>query len=75
MNDEHADHSHAHLGHLVVVRMVHERAILAQRPFIFHRFAGLDVRLRQPADAVHAVGQIEAMPVNRSRHTANRLVT
>ena len=56
MDDEHADHAHAHLRHLVVVRMVHERAMLAQRPFVLHGLAGLDVRLGQPADAIHAVG-------------------
>ena len=29
---------------------------------------GLDVRLRQAADAVHAVGEIDAVPVDRGRH-------
>ena len=33
----------------------HLCAVLAQRPFVFHRFTRFDIRLRQTADAVHAV--------------------
>jgi hypothetical protein len=65
MDDEHADHAHAHLGHFVMMRVEHLRAVLAQGEFVFHRLAGFYVWLGEPADAVHAVGKIEAMPMDR----------
>ena len=47
VDDEHAHHAHAHLGHLVVVRVVHEGPVLPERELVFERLARLDVRLRQ----------------------------
>ena len=68
MDDEQPDHSHPHLSHLVMMGVKHLCAVLAQRPFVFHRFARFDIRLRQAADAVHAVRQKESMPMDRCRH-------
>ena len=59
MDDEQANHSHTHLGHLVMMGVKHLCAMLAQRPFVFHRFARFDIRLRHAADAVHPVRQKE----------------
>ena len=47
MDDEHANQAHAHLGHLVVVGVEHEGAVLPERELVFRRVAGLDVGLRQ----------------------------
>jgi hypothetical protein len=68
VHDEHADQPHAHLGHLVVMGVEHEAPVLAQRPLVSRGFPGLDVRLCQPPHAVHPVGEIQAMPVDRGRH-------
>ncbi len=65
MDDEQAHRAHGHLHHFVSVRVVHEGAAFAQLEFIDEGLAGRDLRLRQPAHAVHAVGQDEAVPVHR----------
>ena len=57
-------HAQGHLHHFVGVGVVHVGSILAQREFIRIRLTRLDVRLGQAADAVHAVGQKDAVPVN-----------
>ena len=64
MHDEETHHSHRHLHHLVGVRVVHERAALAQFELVDERLARLDVRLRQSTNAVHAIGQQHAVPMN-----------
>jgi hypothetical protein len=42
MYDKHRDQSHAHLGHLVMVRVKHLGSVLAQGKFVFHCFPRLD---------------------------------
>ena len=64
VNDEKAHHAHRHLHHLVCVRVVHERSALLQNEFIDEGLAGLDVRLRQATDTVHAVGKQHAVPMH-----------
>ena len=54
MDDEHAHHSHRHLHHLVGVRVVHVGARAQQGELVDEGLARRDVRLGQPADAVHA---------------------
>jgi hypothetical protein len=55
MNDEKAHHAERHLNHLVGVRVVHQRAALAERELVDVRFTRCDVRLRKTGDTVHAV--------------------
>src|SRR5436305_237063 len=58
---------------LVVVRVVHERAVLGERELVAERLAGLDRPLRQAADAVHAVRDVDPVPVDcRRRREAVR---
>ena len=64
MDDEQPHHAGRQLHDLVGVRVVHVRAVLAQRELVGPGLAGLDVRLRQPADAVHPAGQQDAVPVD-----------
>ena len=42
VDDDHAHQPHRHLGHLVVVGVVHEGAVLAQRELVAEGLAGLD---------------------------------
>ena len=65
VDHDEAVHAHRHLHHLVGVRVVHERPAMLHHEFVRVRLAGLDVRLREPADAVHAIGQPYPAPVNR----------
>ena len=65
MHDERAHHAHRHLHHLVGVRVVHEGARVLHLELVDEGLADRDVRLRQPADAVHAVRQQDAVPVDR----------
>ena len=39
-------------------------AVLPQGKFVFDRFPGFYVGLRETADAVHPIGEIKPMPVN-----------
>ena len=39
MNNEHAKHSESHLGHLVVMRMIHEGAVLPDRELVLERLS------------------------------------
>ena len=48
VDDEHAREAQGDLGHLVVVGVVHERPVLAQRELVEERLARLDDRLRSP---------------------------
>jgi hypothetical protein len=64
MDDEHPHHAHGELHHFVAVRVVHEGAVLPEGELVDVGLAGLDLRLRQPAHAVHAVGQKDAVPVD-----------
>ena len=43
----------------------HEAPILPQGPLIFSGLARLNVGLRETAHAVHSIGQINSMPMNR----------
>ena len=65
MNEEKPHHAERELRHLVVMRVVHVGAVLAQHELVFERLARRDDLLRQAAHAVHAVGQQEAVPVDR----------
>ncbi len=65
MDDEQAGHAQAHLGHFIVMGVVHVRAGLMEGEFVFEGLAGLDGALREAADSVHAIGQEDAMPVER----------
>jgi hypothetical protein len=47
-----------------MMRVEHLCAELPQGKFVFHRFTGFYVRLREPTDAVHTIGKIKPMPVN-----------
>lgn len=64
MNDEEAHHAHGILDHFVVVGVVEVGAVLAEGEFVLEGFAGEDEALREAGDAVHAVGQEEAVPVD-----------
>jgi hypothetical protein len=64
MDDEQAHHAAGQLHHLVGVRVVHVRAVLTQRELVGPGFAGLDMRLRESPDAIHAIGQQDAVPVD-----------
>ena len=64
MNDEQAKHAERHLRHLVVMRVIHECAVLPDSEFVFKGLARLDGRLAQAAHAVHAARQQDAVPVN-----------
>ena len=67
MNDEQSHQAERHLRHLVVMRVIHVRAVLPEREFVFECLARFDHRLRQPADAVHSVRQNDSVPVNARR--------
>src|SRR5262249_21913986 len=64
MDDEHSNHAHSHLRHLVMMRVEHLCAVLPQRELVFNCFSSFDVRLCQSTDTVHAIGKIKPMPVN-----------
>src|SRR5262249_25940589 len=57
-------HAHRHLQHLVGMRVVHEAPALLHLEFVDKGFARFDMRLSEPAHAVHTVGQQHAMPVD-----------
>ena len=65
MHDEKAHHAHRHLHHLVGVRVVHEGARLLHLELVDEGLAHGDLRLREAADPVHAVGQQNSVPVDR----------
>ena len=67
VDDEQARHPQRHLRHLVVVRVVHRRAALAQRELVLERLARRDRLLREAADAVHPVDQLDAVPMDGGR--------
>ena len=64
MGDAESHHAHRHLDHLVGVRVVHERARAQRHELVDVGLAGLDLRLGQTADAVHAVREPLAVPVD-----------
>ena len=64
MHDERAHHPHRHLHHLVGMRVVHEGAAAIEHELVDEGLADGDVRLGQPADAVHAVRQQHAVPMH-----------
>ena len=64
MDDEEAHHAEGHLDHFVEVGVVHEGALLIAGKFIDDGFAGLDGGLSEAGDAVHAVGEAHAVPVD-----------
>src|SRR5262247_3452702 len=64
MDDEHSNHAHSHLRHLVMMRVEHLCAVLPQRELVFNCFSSFDVRLCESTDTVHAIGKIKPMPVN-----------
>jgi hypothetical protein len=64
MHDEHAHHAHAHLHHFVGVRVVHEGAACLELELVDEGLAGLDMRLGEAADAVHAARNQHAMPMH-----------
>ena len=64
MDDDHAHHAHGHLHHLVGMRVVHEGAAFLQLELVDEGLAGLDMRLVQAADAVHAVRHDHAVPMH-----------
>ena len=64
MHDDRAHHAHRHLHHLVRVRVVHESPAFPDREFVDEGLARLDVRLRQSADAIHAVRHQHAVPMD-----------
>jgi hypothetical protein len=49
---------------MAILRVVHEAAAARQLELVNERLAGIDVRLRQAADAVHAVRHRYAVPVH-----------
>ena len=67
VDHDHAHHPHRHLGHLVVVRVVHQRAMLVERPLVAEGLTGLDRRLAQPTDTIHAMGNEDPVPVHSGR--------
>jgi len=68
VDDEQADEAHAHLGHLVVVRVEHEGLVLPERELVFRRLPRFDVGLCEAADAVHAVWEVNSVPVDGCRN-------
>ena len=64
MHHDEPHHAHRHLHHLVGVRVIHEGAGLLHLEFVDEGLAGLDLRLVQTADTVHAIGQQDAVPVD-----------
>jgi len=64
MDDEHAHHAQALLGHLVEMGVVHVGAGRLKDKFIFKGLAGGDRLLSQAIDPIHSVGKAQAVPVN-----------
>ena len=67
VHDEHARHAERDLRHLVVVRVVHERAGVPQVELVDPRLPAGDRRLIEAGHAVHAVGQDQPVPVHGRR--------
>lgn len=55
MNYEQSHQAESHLRHLVVMRVIHVRAVLLQGELVLECLAGLDRRLRKSTDTVHSV--------------------
>ena len=68
MNDEESRHAKSHLRHLIMVRVIHVGAVLAESEFVFECFVGLNCLLVKPSHAIHAVGQQNPMPVDAGAH-------
>src|SRR5258707_14437299 len=64
MHHEQTKHSKRHLGHFIVMRVIHEGAMLSQRELVFERFKRLNDLLCQAADAIHAVWQKYPVPMH-----------
>ena len=64
VRDPKAHHAHGHLRHFIGVRVIHERAGTRCNELIDESLARPDRRLVQPGNAIHAIGQALAMPVN-----------
>src|SRR5690606_1626763 len=67
VDHQQAHHAQGQLHHLVHMRVVHVAAVLAQGELVGVGLARLDLRLRQAADAIHAAGQDQAVPVDGGR--------
>ncbi len=64
VGDPEPHHAHGHLHHLIGMRVVHEGAGPARDELVDVRLAHRDRRLGQARNAVHAVGQALAMPMD-----------
>src|SRR6185437_9956305 len=64
VHDQTAHHPHRHLYHLVGVRVVHESAAALDLELVDEGLPRRDVRLRHPADAIHAVREQHAVPMD-----------
>ena len=64
MDHDHPGHPKRHLRHLVVMRVVHQRAVLPEGPLVNEGLARLNGFLRESADAIHATRQQHAVPVD-----------
>ncbi len=64
MDHDQAQHPERHLRHLVMVRVVHERAVLDQRELVLEGLAGADHALTEPSHSVHAARKQDAVPVH-----------
>ena len=67
MNDEHPEQAERHLRHLIVMRVIHIGAVLPHGKLIPESLARLDRLLGQAADAIHAIGQDDAVPMDGRR--------
>src|SRR5262245_38981574 len=65
MNDEQAHHAQSHLSHLIMMRVIHMRAVLAESELVFECLARLNCLLVQPRYAIHAIWQKNSVPVHR----------
>jgi len=64
MDNEHADHAHLHLGHLVVVRVVHEGTVLPDGVLVLEGFAGLNDFLVEAPYSVHSARDDQTVPMD-----------
>ena len=65
MNHNAPDQTHPFLSHRVHVRVVHKTPRVGKDEFGDEGFAGLDCRLRKPADTVHTARQNDRVPMDR----------
>ena len=67
MNYEQTHQAKSHLRHLIMMRMIHVRAVLPESEFVLECFARFDRWLGEAADAIHSVGQNDSVPMNTCR--------